>query len=156
MKIIVDRFESDSDTTISRIFINGQFFCYGLEDEYRKSKVSGETRIPAGLYKVGVRSVGGMHNRYKKRFPDIHQGMLHIQDVPEFEYILIHCGNSEKDTAGCLLVGEKRAAPGSMLLAQSVSAYRRLYVQVIDAAIMGRLNILFEDNDLLKHKKEMP
>ena len=156
MKITVDRFESDTNATLSRILIDNQFFCYGLEDEYRKDKVVGETRIPAGLYKVEVRSVGGMHNRYKKRYPDIHKGMLHIKDVPGFEYILIHCGNSEKDTAGCLLVGEKRATPGSMLLAQSVSAYRRLYVQVIDAAIMGRLNILFEDNDLLKHKKEMP
>ena len=147
MKSIVDRFESDTDTTLSRISINEQFFCYGLEDEYRKNKINGETRIPAGLYKVGVRSVGGMHNRYKKRFPDIHQGMLHIQNVPGFEYILIHCGNSEKDTAGCLLVGEKRAASGSMLLTQSVSAYRRLYIKVIDAAIMGRLDIQFEDND---------
>ena len=151
MKIFVDRFTSDSDTTISRIFINGQFFCFGLEDEYRTKKVAGETRIPQGTYNVGVRVTGGFHGRYSKRFKDIHKGMLQILDVPGFEYILIHCGNTDDDTAGCLLVGEGAVTtPGKMMITNSTGAYRRLYPQLIDAAIMGRLTITIQDHDILK------
>ena len=104
MKIDVDRFISDEDTTISRVMVDGQFICFGLEDEYREEKVVGETRIPAGTYKITLRTEGGFNQRYKKRFPDIHKGMLHIRNVPNFEYILIHCGNTDEHTKGCLLV----------------------------------------------------
>lgn len=148
MNIFVDRFISDRDTTISRIFVHGKFVCFGLEDEYRKEKVIGETRIPAGTYKIGVRSVGGFHGRYKKRFSDIHKGMLNILDVPSFEYILIHCGNKDEHTAGCLLVGEGAiTTPGDMMITRSSIAYRRFYQQVIDPAALGRLNITFQDHD---------
>jgi hypothetical protein len=105
MKITVDRFISDSDSTISHIYIDGSYECFGLEDEYREEKVPKETRIPAGTYKVGVRTVGRLHGKYSKRFPKFHKGMLHILDVPNFEYILIHCGNTDDQTEGCLLVG---------------------------------------------------
>lgn len=149
MRLFVDRFISDAETTISRVFVNGCFFCFGLEDEYRAEKVPGETRIPAGTYKVGVRSVGGLHGRYKKRFSDIHKGMLHVQNVPGFEYILIHCGNKDEHTAGCLLIGEGAVTtPGDMMITNSTAAYRRLYQKVIDAAAMGRLEITYQDHDM--------
>ncbi|MGD9824381.1 DUF5675 family protein, partial [Desulfobacter sp.] len=145
----IDRFISDSETTISRVFVDGKFFCFGLEDEYRVEKVAGETRIPPGTYKIGVRSVGGFHGRYKSRFADIHKGMLHVQDVPNFEYILIHCGNKDEHTAGCLLVGEGAVTtPGDMMITNSAAAYRRLYSKVIDAALMGRLEIIYQDHDM--------
>lgn len=148
MEIIVNRFISDSDTTISSVNIDKQRFCFGLEDEYREVKVAGETRIPAGKYQVGVRTIGGFHNRYKKRFSGIHKGMLHIMDVPGFEYILVHCGNTDAHTAGCLLVGEGvTISLEKMTVTRSVAAYCQFYVKVIDAAIMGRLNITFQDND---------
>lgn len=148
MKILVDRFTSDSDTTISRVFVDGHYFCFGLEDEYRLKKVWSETRIPAGTYKIGVRDVGGFHDKYKKRFADIHNGMLHIMDVPDFEHILIHCGNKDDDTAGCLLVGDGAiTTPGDMMITNSTDAYRRFYSQVIDAAKSGMLEITFIDND---------
>ncbi len=90
MKLLVERFASDKDATISAIYLDNVFQCFGLEDEYREEKVASETRIPAGSYKVGLRTTGGFHARYEKRFSDIHQGMLHVQDVPGFEFILIH------------------------------------------------------------------
>ena len=102
MEILVDRFISDADTTISRIMVDGKFICFGLEDEYRIDKVVGETRIPAGTYRITLRKRGRHHEHYKKRFADIHRGMLHIRDVPNFEWILIHCGNTDEDTEGCL------------------------------------------------------
>lgn len=82
-----------------------KFLAYTLEDEYREQKEFGETRIPDGTYQLGLRTIGGYNQKYSKRFADIHIGMLHVLDVPNFEYILIHCGNTDEHTAGCLLVG---------------------------------------------------
>lgn len=148
MKITVDRYISDHDTTLSKIYIDGEFECYGLEDEYRKTKVKGETRIPAGTYKIGVRTVGGFHSRYVKKFGDLHEGMLHVQDVPGFEYILIHTGNTDEHTMGCLLVGTTRSEKtGDMKVGASVSAYKKFYPKVIGAAKAGNLTIEYLDSD---------
>ena len=148
MKIAVDRFTSDGDTTISSLSLDGAFVCFGLEDEFRTAKVADETRIPAGTYPVALRTAGKHHLQYKQRFPDFHRGMLQIQDVPGFESILIHCGNTHADTSGCLLVGMGAIAePGNMSISSSVAAYRRLYPMVVDAAAAGRLQIELFDND---------
>lgn len=148
MKIRVDRFISDNDSTVSRISIDGVFECFGLEDEYQVDKVPKETRIPPGTYRVGLRKVGGFHGKYKRIFAEFHQGMLHIKKVPSFKYILIHCGNTDDDTAGCLLVGSSaHTEAGDMSVASSRAAYRRFYPKVIEAAKSGDLEITFEDND---------
>lgn len=148
MKIRVDRFTSDSDSTVSLLSINGSFECFGLEDEFREEKVSKETRIPAGLYKVGVRTVGRFHKRYSNRFKNIHKGMLHILDVPNFTFILIHCGNTDEDTAGCLLVGTSaQSSQDNMSISSSKVAYMRFYPKVIAAAEAGDLEIEFVDSD---------
>ena len=149
MEIQVDRFVSDTDTTISRVTVDGEFICFGLEDEYREEKKVGETRIPSGRYRVTLRTVGGFHERYGLRFPDIHQGMLHICDVPGFEYILIHCGNTDEHTKGCLLVGSQAiATPGDMSITGSAIAYKRFYPLVVSEAENDNLTIEFIDNDL--------
>ena len=148
MEILVDRFVSDSDTTISRVMVDGAFVCFGLEDEYRVEKLVGETRIPAGVYRVAIRKEGGHHQQYQARFPDIHRGMLHIQEVPNFEWILIHCGNTDEHTNGCLLVGSQAITePGNMTVTSSGLAYRRFYTMVVDSAENGTLSITFVDND---------
>ena len=148
MKLLVERFTSDKDATISAIYLDNVFQCFGLEDEYREEKVASETRIPAGSYKVGLRTTGGFHARYEKKFSDIHQGMLHVQDVPGFEYILIHVGNTDENTAGCLLVGTgARAAEGDMSIQSSRVAYKKLYSKVIEAAKQENLEIKYFDRD---------
>ena len=148
MKITVDRFISDDDSTISRVLIDGVYECFGLEDEYREVKVSKETRIPAGLYKVGARTEGGFHGRYANRYPDFHKGMLHILDVPNFTWILIHSGNTDEHTAGCLLVGTTaNTTERNMSIGSSRLAYEKFYPKVIDAAIDGTLEIEFIDSD---------
>ena len=151
MKIFVDRFTSDSSTTISRIFINGQYFCFGLEGRLPTEKIPGKARIPPRTYKVGVHSCGELHTYYSKKFPDIHKGMLHIFDVPNFECVLLYAGNRVKNTAGCLLVGEGAVTtPEAMMLTGSSQAYYKLYSKVINAAFMGRLEIAFQDHDLIQ------
>lgn len=151
--ITVERYKSNGDTTLSRVFVNGIFQCYGLEDEYRTVKVYGETRIPAGTYNVALRTEGGFHNRYSKNpaLKDIHRGMLWVQDVPGFEWILIHIGNTDKDTAGCLVVGAARDE-GKMILYNSRVAYRALYTAVVQAAAARKLSITYVDNDKPKGK----
>ena len=105
MELEVIRFSSGTDSTNGILIdkTNNKFLAYTLEDEYRDEKKFGETRIPEGTYKLGLRKVGGYHTKYSKRFSDIHIGMLHVLNVPNFEYILIHCGNTDEHTAGCLL-----------------------------------------------------
>jgi Family of unknown function (DUF5675) len=148
MRIRVDRFTSDEESTISHISVDSSFVCFGLEDEFRAVKVPKETRIPAGTYRVGIRTRGKLHQRYKERFNDIHQGMLELQEVPGFSAILIHCGNTQMDTEGCLLVGSTaNTDPSNMSVSGSAAAYRRFYPQVIESALAGSLSITIEDND---------
>jgi|TARA_R100000084_G_scaffold108653_1_gene71876 hypothetical protein len=116
------------------------FLAYTLEDEYRDEKKYGETRIPNGTYEVGLRTVGGYHQKYSKRFPDIHIGMLHVTNVPGFEYILIHCGNTDEHTAGCLLVGdsqENNQITTNGFIGKSTQAYKRIYPRIAEAIECG-------------------
>ena len=103
MKLEVLRISSESDSSSGLVFdvTNGRkFLCYSLEDEYRSEKVMHETRVPAGTYKILLRKEGGFHGRYTKKYGSMHKGMLHVQDVPNFKWILIHTGNTDEHTAG--------------------------------------------------------
>ena len=151
MKITVKILKETNDATLSAIYLDDEFQCFGLEDEQRDVKVAGETRIPRGLYNIGVRDVGGFHNRYTKKFEghgDFHKGMLQVLNVPNFEYILIHIGNTDENTAGCLLVGVG-ADSDNMTISKSKVAYIEFYEKVIDEAINGNVTIEYIDSDVL-------
>ena len=78
--------------------------------------------------------------KYSKRFSDIHIGMLHVLDVPGFEYILIHCGNTDEHTAGCLLVGdsqENNQITKDGFIGKSTQAYKRIYPRIAEAIDCG-------------------
>ena len=93
MKLRVLRFSSQEDSTSGLLFLEDEFglnfLCYTLEDERRALKVKVETRVPQWTYEIKLRTEGGFHERYKKRFGTLHKGMLHVINVPNFEYILI-------------------------------------------------------------------
>ena len=139
MKLEVQRISSGEDCTNGILFeVNEEtgekkFLAYTLEDEYRDSyteKVMHETRIPAGTYEVILRTVGRIHKNYTKRFADIHKGTLHVINVPNFKYILIHCGNTDEHTSGCLLVGDTQTnnqVKKDGFIGQSTNAYKRIY-----------------------------
>ena len=140
MELEVLRFSSQKDSTNSILFdvTDGkrQFLCYTLEDEYREDKVGGETRIPSGAYEVTLRTVGGFHGRYEKKYGKMHKGMLWVRDVPNFEYILIHTGNTDEHTAGCLLLGDSQQANfgnSDGFVGSSTQAYKRVYPSVAKA-----------------------
>lgn len=139
MELKVYRFSSQSQTTLGALHINGEFECYTLEDQHQDVKVKGETRIPAGKYEIKLRTVGGFHEKYSKKFPGMHKGMLHVTNVPNFEYILIHIGNDEDDTQGCLLVGthcnNNKLDVGKIVA--STDAYKTMYPKVLAAIEKG-------------------
>ena len=153
MKLQVLRFSSESDSTNGLLFdvTDGvKFLAYTLEDEYRKHKKSKETRIPAGTYKIKLRNEGGFHQRYSKKYPSIHRGMLHIIDVPGFEYILIHVGNSDEHTAGCLLVDdtqENNQINKNGFIGSSGNAYKRIYPAIAEAVEKEEVTIQYIDLD---------
>ncbi len=106
MIIEVLRFSSQSVTTFGNVLLNGKFQCFSVEDRYRKEKVMSETRIPAGFYQIQLREFGRHYEHYVQKYAG-HKGMLWLQDVPGFSDILIHIGNGEKDTSGCILLNNE-------------------------------------------------
>ena len=144
MKLKVLRFSSQEDSTSGLLFekndLGLKFLCYTLEDERRVLKVRGETRIPAGKFNITLRTVGGITQKYAKRFPGIHKGMLWVRDVPNFEYILIHCGNTDDQSAGCLLLGdsqENNIIIKDGFIGKSRNAYKRVYSPIARAIEKG-------------------
>ena len=94
-------------STIGDLFIDGARFCYTLEDKDRgllstmplfmlqNMKIMGATAIPYGTYRVAITDSA----RFKCPMPE-------IMNVPQFDGIRIHSGNTDKDTAGCVLLGK--------------------------------------------------
>jgi len=153
MKLQVLRFSSESDSTSGLLFdiTEGvKFLAYTLEDERRDEKVMKETRIPSGTYEVKLRTEGGHHNKYASRYGSMHKGMLWLQDVPNFKWILIHCGNTDEHTAGCLLVGdsqENNQIKENGFIGSSSNAYKRIYPSIAEAVENEKVTIEYIDVD---------
>jgi len=140
VKLQVVRTQFGRDATNGLLFIDGLFECYTLEDQYQEVKVMHETCIPEGTYDVKFRTVGGFHERYKKRYGNSHYGMLHLQDVPGFTYILIHAGNTDEHTSGCLIVGETQQdldVSEDGFIGSSGKAYVKLYNKIAKQLLIG-------------------
>jgi len=153
VKLQVLRFNSKSDSTNGLLFdITNEieFLCYTLEDERREKKVMAETRIPAGVYSILLRKEGGHHNKYTKKYGDMHKGMLWLQDVPNFQWILIHTGNTDEHTAGCLILGdsqENNTLVKNGFIGKSTQAYKRVYPPIA-AALEDGEEVIIEYIDL--------
>ena len=153
MKLKVLRFSSQEDSTNGLLFdaTNGmEFLCYTLEDEKRDQKVMAETRIPSGTYNILLRKEGGFHARYTKKYGSMHKGMLHVQDVPNFQWILIHTGNTDEHTAGCLILGdsqENNILVKDGVIGRSTQAYKRVY-PIIASALESGEEVTIEYIDL--------
>lgn len=100
--------------TISKLYIDGKYYCDTIEDAVRdlplecpytsrgqscrcNEKIYSETAIPAGTYKVIVT----MSNKFGRELPL-------LVDVSHFLGIRIHRGNTSKDSSGCIIVGENK------------------------------------------------
>lgn len=135
MKLEVIRYNFKDNYTGGMLLVNGVFKAYTLEDTYRDVKVMHETCIPEGNYSVELRTVGGFHNKYDKRY-HFHKGMLWVKDVPNFEYILIHTGNTPAHTSGCLLLGNTPDV-NRAFIGNSREVYASVYPEIADAILRG-------------------
>lgn len=110
--------------------VNCAFECFTLEDQRQVKKVKGETRIPDGKYQVKLRKVLSPlteHYRDKYRWFKWH---LELQDVPNFQHVYIHIGNTEKDTDACILVADQSYSDPndySSTIGKSTQAFKRFY-----------------------------
>ena len=149
MKIKVSRYSKNNESTLGAFFIDGVFQCHTLEDEQRTVKVMSETRIPEGTYTIELAKWGDHHVKYGKLFPTMHKGMLLLKDVPGFQGILIHIGNTDEDTAGCLLVGMQANNNKQMdgALMSSTEAYKKIYPPIA-AAIEAKIPVTITIEDI--------
>jgi hypothetical protein len=101
---------------MGEIYVDGAFECYTLEDVCRAQKIKHETAIPPGVYQVAVTPSA----RFKRDLPL-------LLNVPEFEGIRIHPGNTKADTSGCILVG---ATKGADRIGNSRTAFHALFEKI--------------------------
>lgn len=138
MQLKLLRLSTTKDSTVGVLYRDGIFECFTCEDPWHKMKIPGETRIPAGTYDIQLRTEGGMIERYKKKFGESHRGMLWLQNVPGYQYVYLHIGNSASDTEGCILVGSTAHADKHIgYIRDSVSAYLVLYEHIYEALNAG-------------------
>ena len=115
MLIEVKRFEFKDTHTVGKMYVDGIYECYTLEDAIRNgTKIIGKTAIPIGEYKLIIDASA----RFK-------QDMPHILDVPNFTGVRIHSGNTSADTDGCILVGT--SWNGKDFIGNSKIAYKKLF-----------------------------
>jgi hypothetical protein len=148
MELITKIIAETAEETVSELFIDGKPYGFILEDQFREVKVKHDTRIPKGTYELKLRKWGGHHQRYTDKFPDFHIGMIQVINVPNFQHILFHIGNTDRDTSGCLLNGTKwHEKNGRLMVTESTKAYIRFYKKVAP-------NIKNQDLTLLHHRLE--
>lgn len=135
MKLTLKRIALKPNYTIGRLFIDGKYFSDVLEDAVRKVKIKNETAIPYGTYKITLDVVSP---RFKNRiWAKPYGGKIpRLINVPGFDGVLIHPGNTKDDTSGCLLVG-KNTIVGR--LTDSQSTFHKLM-----AELKGQKNIIIE------------
>lgn len=138
MKLTLNRIALRQTYTIGKLYIDGKYFCDTLEDTVRdtnksgkfdngEEKIKGKTAIPYGTYEIKWT----YSPRFKKYTPQ-------LMNVPSFEGIRIHSGNSSTDTEGCLLLGENKKV--GMVL-NSRATINKFYPLIKKACSKGKVTI---------------
>lgn len=122
MEILLKRIARRDTYTIGKMSIDGKYVCDTCEDAdrlyYGKPKVKGVTAIPCGRYEV-VQNVVSPRFGSRTFYKNLCGGCLpRLVNVPQFDGVLIHCGNSAQDSDGCILVGKNKAV-GKVLESQA-------------------------------------
>jgi hypothetical protein len=145
MIVRVKRFSDNGKKTIGVCHVDGQVECFVVEDTHRDVKVAGETRIPAGTYKLAwQKTVTPMTEKYRAKY-DWFRYHLHILNVPNFEGVYQHVGNDETNSEGCQLMNGT-CNLYDYVASDSVRAYKRYYTKVGSALNAGQdVTIIIED-----------
>ena len=136
------RIYHDDQSTIGILFIDGLRECFILEDQPQKKKIKNHTRIPAGRYRITTEIPSSEDDKYRSRLESWgmdYIGMPRLLDVPEFRGILIHMGNDDDDTSGCLLTGTWAGMlNGKNYVTQSGDSYKALYKKITEYVRAGK------------------
>lgn len=133
MKILIERKWRKEDYTIGILSVNGVRLCNTLEDAVRSEKVYSKTAIPAGTYRVLMNTVSPkfQDRAWAKPYGGI---VPRLRNVPDFQGVLIHPGNTAADTDGCILVGDN-TIKGQ--LTNSTNRFYQLMGKLLAAALAG-------------------
>ena len=144
IKII--RVAEGKHSTLSHLYIGGLFCCYLLEDTVRDHKIPGETAIPPGDYGLSLNHWAAMNARYAKRYPEFHEGMVEIIEIPNYRLVFLHSGNTHEDTRGCPLTGLHWVfIDGDYKVRGSAVAYRHMYPLLLAQLEAGNDRIIVEN-----------
>lgn len=128
MQLKLNRTYKGQNYTIGKLYIDGEYFCDTIEDTVRVlndigDKIPSKTAIPYGTYKITLNIVSPKYSQ-RKGYDWCGGRLPRLLNVPFFEGILIHAGNTAEDSAGCILVGENKEK-GKVL--NSMATLKRLY-----------------------------
>ena len=138
MKLTLKRIALRPTYTIGKLYIDDAYFCDTLEDTVRdmnksgkfdngEQKIKGKTAIPYGTYEIKWT----YSPRFKKYTPQ-------LMNVPSFEGIRVHAGNTSADTEGCLILGENKQV-GKVL--NSRATINKFYPIIKEACSNGKVTI---------------
>lgn len=145
MELKLKRIAKKSTYTIGRLYIDEAYFCDTIEDTDRglrqyegeaackKKKIKGVTAIPTGRYRL---TLGVYSQRFGKQEKYNFTGgfLPRLVDVPAYEGVLIHIGNTAKDTEGCIIVGQNKVRG---MVIKSRETFEALYAKIKEAKVSG-------------------
>lgn len=148
MKLTLKRTFCNGRYTIGHLYDGNTYICDVIEDvdrgltndmplkEIMKKKVKTQTAIPSGTYSITIGVVSPKFHG-KKYYKDFCGGKLpRLLDVPGFDGILIHRGTTERDSAGCLIVGYNKV---NGMVVDSTQAFEKLYGMMRAASVRGEM-----------------
>ena len=146
MELLIDRKWKKHSYTISNLYIDGKCFCNCLEDAdrgldnsmsedmIRTLKKPSITAIPRGTYEITLDVVSPKYSKVQF-YKDVCNGKVpRLKNVKGFDGILIHAGNTDKDSSGCLLVGQNKVK-GQVV--NSKETFKQLYKLLQDGKSRG-------------------
>jgi len=146
MELTLNRKQKLENRTIGELLVNGNKFSFTLEDKVRLLwslmpfkqllgvKIFGKTAVPSGRYQI----VLAYSNRFKRKLPL-------LVNVPKFEGVLIHGGNTEADTEGCILIGKLDPKTQTIYGAKTLGLLDKLMAQLEPASKTGKIFITIND-----------
>ena len=147
MKLLLERIAKKETYTIGKLYVDGKYFIDTIEDKDRhltydmplqkikEIKVAAETAIPTGTYKIDMNTISPKYSLKPWYYSNCHGGRLpRLVGVPGYDGVLIHVGNTAKDSAGCILVGKNDAVG---MVTNSKSWFLKLYNIMYDVHKKG-------------------
>ena len=163
MKIVVKLLNEDSDSTLSEVLLDVVKSFFSIEDEERVVKVKGETRVDAGIYPLALRDSPKFSHEYlvnpdgsfeivrAKTATIVQQSswkphqLIWVKHTPRHEFVLIHWGNTDDSTDGCLIIGGATGTiEGQQAVLSSRACYEKFYPIMAKQIALGGSTIQYD------------